>query len=249
MPMRAETVSGYVQGIHAWYLQEKAREVYGDAAVASAFDLEVRYRYNPDMRSLSAMVPAVIPLLLMLIPAMLAALSVVREKEMGSIVNLYVTPVTRLEFILGKQLPYVVVAMLNYLVLVVAAITVFGVPISGSFATLTLAALLFTLASTGFGLVMSSFMRSQIAAIFATALLTMIPSVQYSGMIDPVSSLEGGGAVIAQVFPASYFVTIARGVFAKALDLTSLGPDVLALAVIGPAMVLLSTLLLRKQEK
>ncbi|MCA1334782.1 ribosome-associated ATPase/putative transporter RbbA [Pseudooceanicola marinus] len=249
MPMRAETVSGYVQGIHAWYLQEKAREVYGDAAVASAFDLEMRYRYNPDMRSLSAMVPAVIPLLLMLIPAMLAALSVVREKEMGSIVNLYVTPVTRLEFILGKQLPYVIVAMLNYLVLVVAAITVFGVPISGSFATLTLAALLFTLASTGFGLVMSSFMRSQIAAIFATALLTMIPSVQYSGMIDPVSSLEGGGAVIAQVFPASYFVTIARGVFAKALDLTSLGPDVLALAVIGPAMILLSTLLLRKQEK
>ena len=249
MPSQAETVSGYVQGIHAWYLTERAREEQGDAAVASDFDLEMRYRYNPDIRSLNAIAPAVIPLLLMLIPAMLAALSVVREKEMGSITNLYVTPVTRLEFILGKQMPYVVVAMLNYVLMALFAVYIFGVPITGSVMTLTVAAALFCIGSTGFGLVMSSFMNSQIAAIFATALLTMIPAVQYSGMIDPVSSLEGLGAVMAKIFPSAYMVTISRGVFGKALDFQDLRADLTALLIIAPTYLALSTLLLRKQER
>ncbi len=110
MPQRAETIRGYVQGMHAQWLTSLAREKRGASATASAAEIEIRYRYNPDVKSLVAMVPAVIPLLLMLIPAMLSALSVVREKELGSIVNLYVTPVTRLEFLLGKQLPYLTLA-------------------------------------------------------------------------------------------------------------------------------------------
>ena len=124
------------------------------------------------------MVPAVIPLLLLMIPTMLAVLSVVREKELGSIINFYTTPVTRLEFLIGKQIPYVVLAMLNFLLLVIFAIFIFHVPFTGSFMTLTGAAFLYVVAATGMGLVISAFITSQIAAIFGTALLTMIPAMQ-----------------------------------------------------------------------
>jgi ribosome-dependent ATPase len=151
MPARAETVRGYVQAMHQLWLADVALHRLGSNAVASS-TLATRYRYNPDVRSLPAMVPAVIPMLLMMIPAMLTALSVVREKELGSIINLYVTPVTRSEFLLGKQLPYVVLGMLNYLLMVLLAVTVFAVPLTGSFATLSLAAFAFVICATGFGL-------------------------------------------------------------------------------------------------
>ncbi len=140
MPTRAETVKGYVQGVHANWLTQKARALYGDAATAGNFNLEIRYRYNPDVQSLVAMVPAVIPLLLLMIPAMLAVLSVVREKELGSIINFYVTPVTKFEFLLGKQLPYIGLAFLNFLMLTAFAVFIFRVPFTGSFVTYATAA-------------------------------------------------------------------------------------------------------------
>jgi ribosome-dependent ATPase len=247
MPARAETVQGYVQGIHAAWLAQKARELYGDAATRGKFTLEIRYRYNPGIESLIAMVPAVIPLLLMLIPAMLTALSVVREKELGSILNFYATPVSRLEFLLGKQFPYVVLAFLNYLMLVAFAVFIFRVPLTGSFLTLSAAALLYVLASTTIGLLISSFIKSQIAAIFATALITLIPAVQYSGMIDPVSSLQGAGAIIGRIYPTAHFVTIARGTFSKALDFGDLAGSFLPLLLAVPVLLGLGTILLKKQ--
>ena len=191
-PQRAETVNGYVQGMHAAWVSARAREALGRGAALGDFGLEIRYRYNPDVKSLVAMVPAVIPLLLMLIPAMLAALCVVREKELGSITNLYVTPVTKLEFLLGKQLPYIALAMLNFFILAAFAVFAFEVPFTGSFLVFTLAAFLYVSAATALGLVISAFMKSQLAAIFATSLLTLLPAVQFSGLVDPVSSLEGG---------------------------------------------------------
>ncbi|HBY0086960.1 TPA: ABC transporter ATP-binding protein/permease, partial [Klebsiella pneumoniae] len=108
MPNRAETVRGYVQAMHLAWLQEMAGRQSSPQRDTSLISIETRYRYNPEVKSLPAIVPAVIPLLLMMIPAMLSALSVVREKELGSIINLYVTPTTRSEFLLGKQLPYIV---------------------------------------------------------------------------------------------------------------------------------------------
>lgn len=127
----------------------------------------------------------------MMIPSMLSALSVVREKELGSIINLYVTPTTRSEFLLGKQLPYIALGMLNFFLLCALSVFVFGVPHKGSFLTLTTAALLYIIIATGMGLLISTFMKSQIAAIFGTAIITLIPATQFSGMIDPVASLEG----------------------------------------------------------
>ncbi len=136
MPTRAETIKGYVQGMHANWLTQKARELYGNAANVGSFNLEIRYRYNPDVQSLVAMVPAVIPLLLLMIPSMLAVLSVVREKELGSIINFYVTPVTKFEFLFGKQLPYIGLAFLNFLMLTAFAVFIFRVPFTGEFSDL-----------------------------------------------------------------------------------------------------------------
>jgi ribosome-dependent ATPase len=249
MPARAETVRGYVEGMHANWLMQKARELYGDAAAQGNFQLEVRYRYNPDVRSLDAMAPAVIPMLLLMIPSMLAVLSVVREKELGSIVNFYVTPVTRMEFLLGKQIPYVGIAMLNFLLLTAFAVFVFRVPLTGSLATLTAAAFLYVVVATAMGLFLSTFMRSQIAAIFGTVLITMIPAAQYSGMIDPVSSLQGVGAFIGQVYPATYFMTISRGVFSKGLGFGDLSGALVPLLIAIPVFIGLSAAFLRKQER
>ncbi|HEB8726190.1 TPA: ribosome-associated ATPase/putative transporter RbbA, partial [Klebsiella pneumoniae] len=169
MPNRAETVRGYVQAMHLAWLQEMAGRQSSPRRDTSLISIETRYRYNPDVKSLPAIVPAVIPLLLMMIPAMLSALSVVREKELGSIINLYVTPTTRSEFLLGKQLPYIVLGMFNFFLLCALSVFVFGVAHKGSFLTLTLAALLYVTIATGLGLLISTFMKSQIAAIFGTA--------------------------------------------------------------------------------
>jgi ribosome-dependent ATPase len=249
MPARAETVRGYVQGMHANWLAEKARQLYGSAATVGEFQLAIRYRYNPDVRSLVAIAPAVIPLMLIMIPAMLAALSVVREKELGSIINFYVTPVTRFEFLLGKQLPYVALAMLNFALLTALAIFVFQVPFTGDFVCYAVAALLYVSATTGMGLFISSFMGSQIAAIFGTAVLTMIPASQYSGMIDPVSSLQGAGRFVGEIYPATHFVTISRGAFSKGLGFDELWPSLVPLALAIPVLIGLAGALLRKQAR
>ncbi|WP_375690281.1 ribosome-associated ATPase/putative transporter RbbA [Pseudooceanicola sp. LIPI14-2-Ac024] len=248
-PSRASTVSGYVQGMHADWLTRAARDTYGDAAVAGTFDLVTRYRYNPLVESIIAMAPAVIPMLLMMIPAMLTTLSVVREKELGSIVNFYVTPVTRMEFLLGKQIPYVVLAMFNLAMMTLFAIFILRVPFTGSLLAYSLAGVLYVMAATSLGLLISSFIASQVAALFATALITMIPAAQYSGMIDPVSSLQGFGRVIGEIYPTTYFITVSRGAFSKGLGFGDLGTSMIALAVIVPVILAVAALALRKQEK
>ena len=248
MPNRAETVRGYVQAMHLAWLQEMAGRQASPNRDTSLISIETRYRYNPDVKSLPAIVPAVIPLLLMMIPAMLSALSVVREKELGSIINLYVTPTTRSEFLLGKQVPYIVLGMFNFFLLCALSVFVFGVPHKGSFLTLTLAALLYVTIATGLGLLISTFMKSQIAAIFGTAIITLIPATQFSGMIDPVASLEGPGRWIGQIYPTSHFLTIARGTFSKALNLTDLWGSFIPLLIAVPLVLGLSVWLLKKQE-
>ncbi|EPE0971761.1 ribosome-associated ATPase/putative transporter RbbA [Salmonella bongori] len=248
MPSRAETVRGYVQAMHQNWLQQAMSLQPGGTGQTGLLNIETRYRYNPDVKSLPAIVPAVIPLLLMMIPSMLSALSVVREKELGSIINLYVTPTTRSEFLLGKQLPYIVLGMLNFFLLCALSVFVFGVPHKGSFLTLTLAALLYITIATGMGLLISTFMKSQIAAIFGTAIITLIPATQFSGMIDPVASLEGPGRWIGEIYPTSHFLTIARGTFSKALDLMDLWALFVPLMIAIPVVIGLSVLLLKKQE-
>ncbi|WP_313239683.1 ribosome-associated ATPase/putative transporter RbbA [Stutzerimonas kunmingensis] len=248
MPQRAETVQGYVQGMHQHWLLAQASE-RGGASAASNASVETRFRYNPDVKSLPAMVPAVIPLLLLMLPAMLTALAVVREKETGSITNLYVTPVTRLEFLLGKQLPYVGLAMVNFLLMTLLAVTIFGVPVTGSFFTLALAALIFSFAATGMGLLASAVTRSQIAAMFFAMIGTLIPATQFAGLIDPVSSLEGSSKFIGEIYPATHMISISRGVFSKALGLADLAGPLWSMLLSVPVILGAAVLLLKKQER
>jgi ribosome-dependent ATPase len=249
MPQRAETVRGYVQGIHQQWLTRRALMIGDSASLLPPAILETRFRYNPDIESLVAMVPAVIPMLLLLIPAILSALAVVREKELGSIVNFYVTPVSRWEFLVGKQIPYVVLGMVNYGLLVVLAVTLFGVPLTGSLLVQAIGAGFYVLTATAMGLFMSTFTRSQVAAIFGTAVMTILPAAHFSGMIDPVSSLQGVGAVVGKIYPTTHFLVICRGTFSKALDWHDLHGQFLPLLLATPVLLAATAWFLKKQEK
>ncbi len=248
MPQRAETVQGYVQGIHQHWLRERAVQQFGAAASAGA-TIQDRYRYNPDIESLKSMVPAVVPLLLLMLPAMLTALAVVREKELGSIINLYVTPVTRTEFLLGKQLPYVLLAMVNFFCMSLMAVTVFGVPVTGSYLALTVAMAVFCVVSTGMGLLASTITRSQIAAMFIAMIGTMLPAIQLAGLINPVSSMEGAGRLMGEIYPATHMFIISRGVFSKALEFADLRGAMLPLLAAVPVILGAAIALLKKQER
>jgi ribosome-dependent ATPase len=247
MPFRGETIRGYVQGVHQDYLARLALD--GTAPRSAWANLEMRYRYNQDFRSLDAMVPGTIALMLLFVPAILTALAVVREKELGSITNFYVTPVTRVEFLLGKQLPYVAIAMVSFFILLTLAVFAFGVSLKGSLPALIAGAFLYVVSATGYGLLISAFTRTQIAALFGTAIASLTPATQFCGLTDPVSSLEGAGRVIGQVFPMTYFLTITRGTFNKALGFRDLGVEFLALAAVIPVGFSISLLLLRKQAR
>jgi ribosome-dependent ATPase len=249
MPFRATTIRGYVEALHQSYLLDLASG--GAAPVNSVLPVKIepRFRYNQSFESINAMAPAVIALLLLFIPSMLTAVGVVREKELGSIVNFYVTPVTRLEFLLGKQLPYVVLGVINFFFLVFMTVFIFGVPVKGDFFTLLLGSILYVSAATAFGLFVSTFTNTQVAALFGSALLTMIPALMFSGLIHPVTSLEGGARVIGLGFPMTYFLKVSHGVFMKDLGFAELRAHLTALALFGPVLVWLSAMLLSKQSR
>jgi ribosome-dependent ATPase len=248
MPFRAETIKGYVAGIHNTYLQQLQKESTNYKDTKSIVNIESRFRYNQDFKSIYSMVPAVIPMLLIFIPSILMALSVVREKELGSITNFYATPVTKLEFLIGKQLPYIVVGMISFFGLILLAIFVFKVPLKGSILTLTFGTFLYVIATTGVGLLMSSFAKTQIAAIAGTAILTLLPTIQFSGLKEPVSSLEGVGAIIGDIFPATYYIIISRGIFSKAVEFSDLYKEFIILGISIFMITILSMLALKKQE-
>ncbi|MDR3534281.1 MAG: ribosome-associated ATPase/putative transporter RbbA [Rhodopila sp.] len=245
---RGETVSQYVQATQGTMLQDPASglPIVPEKYTAKFQD---RYMYNPTFESVYAMVPSVPPLLLILIPAILMAISVVREKELGSIINFYVTPTGRLEYLMGKQIPYICIGMINYFILVAMAIVVFGIPIKGSFLMLTLCTLLYVTVTTGIGLVISTFVSSQVAAVFVTAIITLLPTVQFSGLLQPVSTLSGRAKIIGTFWPTTYYMHASKGAFTKGLGPDLLMQDVIFLACCIPILWAVSTMALGKQEK
>jgi ribosome-dependent ATPase len=249
MPFRAETIHGYLQGVHQQFLADPAIRGGVPAQAAAPANIETRFRYNQDFDSIYAMVPGAIALQLALIPAILMALAIVREKELGSITNLYVTPVTRLEFLIGKQIPYVLLATVNFLVMFLMAIFIFKVPLKGSFSILLLGSVVYVAATTGYGMMVSAFTRTQIAALFGTAILTLLPASMFSGMSTPVSSVTGVGRIMGRFFPMTYYLPISVGAFTKGLGFADLGGHLALLSLFVPALILLSLLMLRKQEK
>ena len=244
---RGETVSQYVQAVQLTMMQDPSNGLPTEPPKYTAM-FQDRYMYNPTFESVYVMVPSVPPMLLIFIPAILMAISVVREKELGSIINFYVTPTARLEYLLGKQIPYIVIGFVNYFILTAMAIIVFGIPVKGDFLILTFATLLYLIATTGIGMVVSTFTSSQVAAVFVTAILTLVPTINFAGLLQPVSTLAGSAKLMGTIWPTSYYMHASRGVFTKGLGADLLMQDVIVLACYIPVLWLVSTLALRKQE-
>jgi len=250
MTFRGETARNYVTGVVRTQgddLERQARKA-GSPNAWSDQDIQTRFRYNQAFLSVNAMVPSVFMLMLCLIPAIMSAIAVVREKETGSIANFRSTPITKFEFLLGKQVPYVAVAMVNFVFLLLMAILVFRVPLKGPFLTLLIGTIVYVISTTGFGQLISSFTRTQVAAVFATAILSIVPAVNFSGLFAPVSSLSGTAKILGLTFPSAWYQPITVGVFAKALGMSDLWFNVVAICIIAVAYLILSLLFLRKQE-
>jgi ribosome-dependent ATPase len=257
MPNRAETTRTYLGGLTLDYLAKQFVRHGADTSAlpstatelsALPVNVETRFRYNQSLKSVYSMVPSVIMMMLILIPAIMTALGVVREVETGSIANFRSTPLTSLEFLLGKQVPYVIIGLISFVTLIILALFVFVVPVKGSWLALIVGAVIYLGASTAFGLVVSTLTHTQVAAVFATAIIALIPTSQFSGLLVPVSSLSGAGRGLGLAFPASWFQQISMGTFSKALGFAELWPNHLALVGFLIAFIAAASLILRKQE-
>lgn len=249
MTFRGETIAQYVKGVHNTMLKDPASGLKTSQPQKDSANFQSRYMYNPSFESVYAIVPSIPALLLVLIPAILMAVSIVREKELGSMINFYVTPTARMEYLLGKQIPYIAISMLNFFILAAMATMIFGVPIKGSFLMLTLCTLLYVTSTTGIGMVTSTFTGSQVAAVFITAILTMVPTVQFSGLMQPVSTLEGGARLFGMIWPTSYYMHSSVGTYTKGIGPELMLQDILFLACSIPVLWGISWIGLRKQEK
>jgi ribosome-dependent ATPase len=248
MTFRGETVAQYVQAVHQRALKDPASG-FATGPTRYTATVQDRYMYNPAFKSIYSIVPSVPALLLILIPAILMTVSIVREKELGSMINFYVTPTGRMEYLLGKQLPYIAIGMVNFFILAAIALIVFGVPIKGSFLMLTLCTLLYVTVTTGVGMVTSTFTSTQVAAVFITAILTIQPTIQFSGLLQPVSTLEGGAKAIGSIWPTTYYMHSSLGAYTKGLKPALMMNDILFLLAAIPVLWAISTMGLRKQER
>ena len=249
MPFNATNIRGYIGSLITAYTKDRIAESGLPVSLKAPAGIEPRFMYNQDFDSINAIAPGVMMLVLMMIPAMMSAVGVVREREIGSIANFYASPAAVAQYLIGKQLPYIAVGMVNFAAMMLMIIYLFGVPLKGSFAGLAVGTLLMVSASTALGLLISCFVRSQLAAIFATAIITMIPAQTYSGFIYPLSTMEGGALVIGKTFPSSWYYTVSVGSFTKGLHTADLLHEYAAIAAFAATSLILACLLLKKQEK
>ena len=249
MPFNATNIRGYIGSLMAAYTKDRIAATGLPVSLDPPAAVEPRFLYNQDFDSIHAISPGVMMMVLMMIPAMMAAVGVVRERETGSIANFYASPASTAQYLIGKQLPYIAVGMVNFAASFLMMVLWFGVPLKGSFAALAAGTLLMVAASTALGLLVSCFVKSQLAALFATSIIAMIPAMNYSGLFYPMSTLSGGGYAMGKIFPASWYLTVSLGTFAKGLGLRDLLPQYAAIAVFSAGCILLSCVLLKKQEK
>ena len=249
MPFNATNIRGYIGSLITAYTKDRIADSGLPVSLKAPAGIEPRFMYNQDFDSINAIAPGVMMLVLMMIPAMMSAVGVVREREIGSIANFYASPAAVAQYLIGKQLPYIAVGMVNFAAMMLMIIYLFGVPLKGSFAGLAIGTLLMVSATTALGLLISCFVRSQLAAIFATAIITMIPAQTYSGFIYPLSTMEGGALVIGKTFPSSWYYTVSVGSFTKGLHTADLLHEYAAIAAFAATSLILACLLLKKQEK
>ena len=249
MPFNATNIRGYIGSLITAYTKDRIADSGLPVSLKAPAGIEPRFMYNQDFDSINAIAPGVMMLVLMMIPAMMSAVGVVREREIGSIANFYASPAAVAQYLIGKQLPYIAVGMVNFAAMMLMIIYLFGVPLKGSFAGLAIGTLLMVSATTALGLLISCFVRSQLAAIFATAIITMIPAQTYSGFLYPLSTMEGGALIIGKTFPSSWYYTVSVGSFTKGLHTADLLHEYAAIAAFAAASLILACVLLKKQEK
>lgn len=244
-PLHTDIAKGYVIAINQAFTEERLIEYLRRTrgltqeqagALVRPLTVEVRYLYNEEVRSTWSMVPALVMFTLMLASPLLTALGVVREKETGSIYNIYSSTVSRAEFLTGKLLPYIVISLVNVLVLWLMAVGLFQVPFKGNFLLFFSASVLFVCCTTGIGLLISLLVQTQMAALIITMVVAMIPTILFSGLLVPVASLTRGAKVQAHLYPAMYYTNIVRGSFLKGVGADVLWTDLLALAMFAVAL-------------
>jgi len=257
-PLHTDIAKGYVIAINQAFTQERlidflrrSRGLTQEQAgvLVRPLGVEVRYLYNEEVRSTWSMVPALVMFTLMLASPLLTALGVVREKETGSIYNIYSSTVSRAEFLTGKLLPYIVISLVNVLVLWLIAVGLFHVPFKGNFLLFFSASVLFVCCTTGIGLLISLLVQTQMAALIITMVVAMIPTILFSGLLVPVASLTRGAKIQAHLYPAMYYTDIVRGSFLKGVGADVLWIDLLALAIFAAAMSVVTYRLFTKRPK
>lgn len=247
----AIVAANYVAAIHE---KENARiqssyltQRFGSRAADAAVKPESRVRYNPELRSANYIVPGLFAVILMAFPPMLTALAVVREKERGSIHQIFVSPAKPWEFMVGKMLPYAAIAFFEMVLLLAAGVLWFRVPVHGSAALLLALSLLYVSCTVGMGLLVSTVTKSQVVAVLLAIVLTLMPSFLFSGFLFPIASMPAFFRFYTYLFPARYFNEIARGIALKGLGLPNLWPD--ALLLFAYAVTVLGFASLRFKKK
>ncbi|MFW6324191.1 MAG: ABC transporter permease, partial [Desulfovibrionales bacterium] len=239
-PSRAQTIHGFVQGMLASYSQEETREFLlkqGGMAprrvdtLLTPVEAEVRYLFNERLKSDWSMSPKMIMFVLMIASPLLCAVGIVREKESGAIANIYASTISPLEYLLGKVAPYVGVSALNAIFLWLLAIILFGAPFKGNPGLFLAGSILYVICTTGIGLLVSVLVRTQVAAVLVTFVITTLPSVLYSGIFVPVEFMGQGARIVANSLPAIHFTTIVVGSFLKGVGLDVLWENYLVLGL------------------
>ncbi len=250
-PSRAEVIKGYVAAINAQFSEKMVSSYLAlkGQPVTTFFPTSVEGRawYNPSLESKNFVIPGLLVTTLMFYPALLAALVVVREKESGTIFNLYCSPARPWEVVVAKATPYIGVAFINYVIVFLMSVILFDVRFIGSFALLTTGAFLYITCTIGVGLCVSIISRTQIAAMLIVFLTTMIPAFLFSGFFTPITSQEITGQIISRLVPASYFMGMARGVYLKGLGFSYYLWDLATLTLYAAVVYSLAISLFKKK--
>ena len=257
-PFRTSTSKGYVIAINAEFNGELLAGYISRhlgvsqkqaAAMVQPVGLQLRYLYNQEMKSVWSIASAMMMFVLMICPPFLTALGVVREKENGSIYNIYASTVTRGEFLIGKLAPYVGISVMNILILWFMATSVFGAPFKGDPIFFFIVSVIYITCTTGIGLLVSLIVRTQVAAMMLTTIVTIVPSVLYSGLLVPIASMDAESKFEAHLFPAMYYTEIALGSFLKGIGLDQLWGNALVLTLYAAVLWTLSYLLFHKRPR
>lgn len=232
---------GYAGTLVANYARSLAAAA-GQAPAEPLVSAQVRVWFNPQLESRYFMIPGILALVLLVVTTNLSSMALVRERELGTLEQLNVTPIARWELIAGKLLPYAVVGMVDVLLVLAVAVGWFQVPVRGSFALLFAMCLVYLLTTLGLGLFVSTISATQQQAMMTASFFFLIPMVFLSGFVFPIENMPAVIQPVTYLIPLRYFIVILRGIFLKGVGLETLWPDALALFAWGVAILTLATL-------